>query len=221
MDTPGKIKGPIRVLIVDDHQILREGLGIILSQEDDFKVVGEVGTAKEAMMLATQFQPDIVLLDIFLGTANGLDIARWLQSACPATRIVILTGFDDEDLLITAMRIGVDGYLQKTTSVEDLLSALRAVHQGERVISEPRAVTQLLNEFNHLSKEYVRLRLGLSSREIEVVRLAAEGHSNKEIGTRLFWSEVTVKRKMHEIFQKLHVVDRAQAVAKVIRQGLI
>jgi DNA-binding NarL/FixJ family response regulator len=119
------------------------------------------------------------------------------------------------------MRIGVDGFLQKTASTEELLKALRTVYQGERVIGEPHALTQVLNEFQQLSKEYTRLRLGLSTGEMEVVRLAAEGHSNKEIGTRLFWSEVTVKRKMHEIFQKLRVADRAHAVATVIRKGLI
>jgi DNA-binding NarL/FixJ family response regulator len=221
MQVSGEKNAQIRVLIVNDHQVMREGLCIILSQEDDFEVVGEAGSGKAAITLAMQLQPDIILLDIFLGTSNGLDMAKQVQSSCPKTRIVIFTGFNDEDLLFNAMRIGVDGYLQKTISAGDLLSALRAVHQGERVIGEPRAVTQLLNEFNRLTKEQNRLRLGLNTIEIEVIRLAGEGYSNKEIGKRLFWSEVTVKRKMQDVFRKLQVTDRAQAVAKVIRQGLI
>lgn len=140
MYLPEKTQGPIRVLIVDDHQILREGLGIILSREDGFEVVGEAGTAEEAMVLATQYRPDILLLDVSLGKAIGLDTAKCLQTICPTARIVILAGFDDEDLLLAAMQMGVDGFLQKATSVEDLLSTLRTTHQGERAIGKPYAI---------------------------------------------------------------------------------
>jgi len=211
----------IRVVLVDDHEVLRQGLCMILAQEDDFEVVGEAGTGKAALTLAMELQPDIVLLDIFLGKANGLDIAKQLQRSCPNTHIVMFTGFGEEDLLFDAIRIGVHGYLLKTMPVDDLLSALRAVYQGERVIGDPHAVTQVLNEFNRLTKAQNRLRSGLNTLEIEIVRLAAEGCSNKEIASRKFWSEITVKRKMQDIYRKLQVTDRAQAVAEVMRKGLI
>ncbi len=212
---------PIRVLAVDDHEIVRKGLCLMLSEQDDFEVVGQAGSGNLAVTLAMQLQPDIVLLDIFLGASNGLDIAQQLQRGCPKTRIVIFTGFADEDHLFRAMRIGVHGYLQKALPIDELLVALRAVHRGERVIGEPRAITQVLNEFERLTKEQERMRSGLSDLEIELLRLAAAGCSNKEIASRQFWSEVTVKRKMQEIYRKLQVADRAQAVAEAMRMGWI
>lgn len=215
--TPGRI----RILVVDDHEIVRKGICTMLRAEDDFEVVGETGTGNMVVTLAMQLQPDIVLLDIFLGTSNGLDIARQLQRACPETRIVILTGVMDEGHLFRAMRIGVHGYLQKALPLNDLLAALHAVHRGERVIGEPRAITQVLSEFSRITKEQERFRSGLSDLEIELLRLAAEGCSNKEIAARQFWSEVTVKRKMQDIYRKLQVTDRAQAVAEAMRIGLI
>src|SRR6266851_1221665 len=144
---------PIRVLVVDDHEIVRKGLCTMLGEQDDFEVVGQASSGNLAVTLAMQLQPDIVLLDIFLGAFNGLDIAQQLHRACPKTRVVILTG--------------------------------------------------------------------LSDLEIELVRLAAAGCSNKEIASRQFWSEVTVKRKMQDIYRKLQVTDRAQAVAEAMRMGLI
>ncbi len=164
-------RATIRVLIVDDHEIVRKGLCSMLSEEEDFVVVGQTGSGNLAVTLVMQLQPDIVLLDIFLDSCNGLDIAQQLQRGCPETRIVILTGHTEEGHLFRAMRIGVHGYLQK-------------------------ALPMLL-------------------------RLAAQGCSNKEIAARQFWSEVTVKRKMQDIYHKLQVTDRVQAVAEAMRIGLI
>ncbi len=119
------------------------------------------------------------------------------------------------------MRIGVHGYLQKSASLSELLSALHAIHRGERVLGPAHAVTQVLNEFSRLTKEQERTQLGLSEVEIELMHLVSQGCSNKEIATRKFWSEVTVKRKMQDIYRKLQVTDRAQAVAQTMRMGLI
>lgn len=212
---------PIRVLVVDDHEIVRKGICAMLGEQADFEVVGQAGTGNTAVALAMQLRPDIVLLDIFLGSTNGLDIAQQLMRGCPQTRIVILTGFTDEGHLFRAIRIGVHGYLQKALPIDELLAGLRSVYAGERVIGEPRAVTQLLGEFERVTKEQERIRSGLSDLEIELVRLAAEGCSNKEIAARQFWSEVTVKRKMQDIYRKLQATDRAQAVAEAMRMGLI
>jgi len=211
----------IRVLVVDDHEVVRKGLCTMLSEQEDFEVVGQAATGIAAVMLAKQLQPDIVLLDIFLGNVNGLDIAQQLQRACPNTRIVIVTGFMDDGHLFRAMRLGVHGYLQKALPIDELLASLRSVYRGERVVGEPHAITQVLGEFERLTKEQERVRSGLSDIEIELVRLAAEGCSNKEIAARQFWSEVTVKRKMQDIYRKLQVTDRAQAVAEAMRMGLI
>src|SRR5215469_2853887 len=212
---------PIRILLVDDHAILRQGLSLMLNEEDDFEVVGDVGNGKAALELTLELHPEIVLLDIFLGTSNGLDVAKQLLRSCPETRIVLFSGFEDEELLLDAIRIGVHGYLQKKLSIEELQSALRAVHQGERVLGDPQAVTLVLKEFHQMTKVQKRLQCKLSTKEIEMVRLASEGYTNKEIGTRVYWSEVQVKRKMQDIYRKLEVSDRAQAVAEAMRHGLI
>src|SRR5437763_7933553 len=122
-------KTSIRVLIVDDHEIVRKGLCTMLNEEDDFEVVGQTGSGNLAVTLAMQLQPDIVLLDIFLGSFNGLDIAQQLQRGCPKTRIVILTGHTEEDSLFRAMRIGVHGYLQIALHINELLNSLHAVYR--------------------------------------------------------------------------------------------
>jgi DNA-binding NarL/FixJ family response regulator len=212
---------PIRILLVDDHAVMREGLSLMLNEEDDFEVVGDAADGKAALALTLELHPEIVLLDIFLGTSNGLDVAKQLLRSCPETRIVLFSGFEDEDLLFDALRIGVHGYLQKKLSIEELESALRAVHQGERVLGDPRAVTLVLEEFHQMTKVHKRLLCKLNTKEIEMVRLASEGCTNKEIGTRVYWSEVQVKRKMQDIYRKLEVTDRAQAVAEAMRHGLI
>ncbi len=211
----------IRVLLVDDHEVVRRGLVTVLEGEDDFEVVGQASNGSTLMTLARSLLPDIILLDIFLEAVNGLDIAQQLLRASPSSRIVIYTGYVDDDHLFRAMRVGVHGYIQKSLPLDELLSALRAVYRGERVVGEPRALTQVLGEFTRLTKEQDRVRSGLSDLEIELVKLAAEGCSNKEIAARQFWSEVTVKRKMQDIYRKLHVTDRAQAVAEAMRMGLI
>lgn len=221
MQTSEPSSTPIRLLIVDDHAILRQGISLMVNEENDFEIVGEAGNGKAALSLAMELQPDIVLLDIFLGTSNGLDIAKQLLRSCPETRIVLFSGFDDEDFLFEAVRIGVHGFLKKTLSIDELVSALRAVKQGERVLGEPHAITKVLEEFHQLTKVHNRLLFKLNTTEIELVRLASEGCTNREIGTKLYWSEVQVKRKMQDIYRKLEVTDRAQAVAEAMRNGLI
>lgn len=211
----------IRVLVVDDHEVVRKGICAILDEQEDFQVAGQASDGASAMVLATQTRPDIVLLDVHLGNVNGLDVAQQLRRACPETFIVIFTGLTDDMYLLHAMRIGVHGYLQKSQPLAELLASLRAVYRGERVIGETHAMTQILTEFTRLTREQERMRSGLSDLEIELIRLAAEGCSNKEIASRQFWSEVTVKRKMQDIYRKLHVTDRTQAVAEAMRMGLI
>ena len=212
---------PIRVLVVGDHVLLRQGIRVLLNEEQDFEVVGEADNEKVAVALTTELKPDIVLVDIALGTCGGLDVAKQLLRTSPETRLVLFAGSNDEQLLFDAVRIGVHGYLQKTLSIEDLRRALRAVKCGERVLGETQAVTQVVIEFHRLANEQNRLNWGLSTADIELVQLAAQGWTNKEIGKHMYWSEVQVKRKMQDIYRKLDVNDRAQAVAEAMRHGLI
>ncbi len=211
----------IRILIVADHVILRQGIHVMLNEEDGFEVVGEAEDEKAALALTRELKPDIVLVDISLEVTSGLDIAQQLLRSSPDTRIMLIAGSSDEQLLFEALRIGVHGYLHRTLSIDDLRRALRAVQRGERVLGKSHAVTQVVVEFHRLTREQNRLKRGLSTIEIDLIRLASKGCTNKEIGRQLFWSEVQVKRKMQEIYRKLQVTDRAQAVAVAMRQGLI
>jgi DNA-binding NarL/FixJ family response regulator len=212
---------PIRILVVDDHVILRQGISVMLNQEDGFEVIGEAENEREAVSLTTELKPDIVLVDMFLETSSGLDTAKQLLRVSPNTRIVLFASSNDEKLLFEAIRIGVHGYLQKTLSIDDLRRALRAVHCGERVLGESQAVTQVVIEFHRITKEQNRLKWGLDMKEIELMRLVSKGCTNREIGKQVYWSEVQVKRKMQDIYRKLQVSDRAQAVAEAMRHGLI
>jgi DNA-binding NarL/FixJ family response regulator len=212
---------PIRILIVDDHVILRQGIQVMLNEEEDFEVVGEAENEKAALSLALESKPDIVLVDMSLETSNGLATAKQLLRCAPNTRIVLFAGSNNEKLLFDAIRIGVHGYLQKTLSIDDLRRALRAIRCGERVLGESQAVTQVVIEFHRLAQEQDRLNRGLSLVEIDLLRFASNGYTNREIGKEVFWSEVQVKRKMQDIYRKLQVTDRAQAVAEAMRHGLI
>lgn len=211
----------IRVLVVADHAILRQGMHLMLDTENDFEVVGEVEDEKAVLALTMQLRPDIILVDISLEATRKLETVQRLLRLSPQTRIVLFAGPNDEELLFEAIRIGVHGYLPRTLSIDDLRKALREVHGGERVLGQPQTVTRVMCEFQRLTKEQARLKYDLNAKEIELVSLASNGYTNKEIGRQLFWSEVQVKRKMQEVYRKLEVTDRAQAVAVAMRQGLI
>ncbi len=216
-----RIDAPICVLIVADHVILRQGIHVMLNEEEDFEVVGEAENEKAALSLAMESKPDIVLVDMSMGTSSGLDTAKQLLRSSPNTHVVLFAGSNDEKLLFDAIRIGVHGYLQKTLSIDDLRRALRAIQCGERVLGDSEAITQVVIEFHRLAQEQDRLNRGLSLVEIDLLRFASNGYTNKEIGKEVFWSEVQVKRKMQDIYRKLQVTDRAQAVAEAMRHGLI
>jgi DNA-binding NarL/FixJ family response regulator len=211
----------IRILVVADHVILRQGIAVMLRDEDGFEVVGEAEDERVALALTTELKPDIVLVDSGLEIGSGLAIAQQLLRSSSHASIVLFACPKDENVLFEALRIGVQGYLYKTMSMEDLRKALQAVQHGERVLGGSQAVTQVVKEFHRLTREQNRLHRGISTIEIDLIRLASKGCTNKDIGKQHFWSEVQVKRKMQEIYRKLQVSDRAQAVAEAMRQGLI
>src|SRR5258708_32612008 len=172
---------------------------MMLNEEDEFEVGGEAENEKAALLLSMELKPNIVLLNILLGTANGLFVAKQLLRSCPDARIVLFSGSNDENLLFDALRIGVYGYLQKSLSIDDLRRALRSVQPGERVLAESRAITQVATEFHRLANEQNRRGLVLGSRYIEDVALSSEGCTNREIGKQLFWSKLHLNRNMQDI----------------------
>lgn len=210
----------LTVLIVDDHVLLREALCAILNKETDFEVVGST-TPEMAQSLAKVLQPDVILFAIASETTDWPGLAKQLLGCCPNTRITIFTSVDDANLLLDAVRAGVHGYLHKTLSVSDMLAALRSISQGERVVIGQHTAKLELKRKSHITPDQNPTRVSLSAKEAEILHLAAQGNTNREIGVYLYWSEITIKRKMQEIYQKLQAKDRAHAVAEALRLGLI
>jgi DNA-binding NarL/FixJ family response regulator len=211
---------PIRVVIVDDHVVVRRGLCSMLADAEDVEIVGEASDAGEAMERVTHLCPDILLLDIRMPGMDGLRLLRCLKERLPDLKVIILTNYDDEQFLLEAFRAGAHGYLIKNVGREDLLEALRITHQGKRMLS-PELMDRVLKQFVEVGQKQAMDQFGLSDREIELLRLVAEGATNRQIAGQLYWSETTVKRKLSDVFRKLDVCDRAQAVAVAMRHGLI
>ena len=211
---------PMRVLIVDDHLVVRRGLRSMLADAKDVEIVGEASSAGEAIKRATSLRPDILVLDIRMPGMNGLRLLRCLKEQLPDIKVIILTNYDDEQFLLEAFRAGAYGYLLKNVSREDLLEVLHTAHQGKRMLS-PELMDSVLKQFAELGQRQAMDQFGLSNREIELLGLVAEGATNRQIAERLYWSETTVKRKLSDVFQKLDVCDRAQAVAVAMRHGLL
>ncbi|MFQ6058577.1 MAG: response regulator [Anaerolineae bacterium] len=210
----------IRVFVVDDHPVVRQGLRSLLSSYPDIEVVGEADNGFVFLEQVADVRPDVVLLDIRLGGVSGIEVAYQLRRVRPQTKIIMLTTYDDEEYLYGALRAGAHGYLLKSISHEVLASSIRSVHRGERLLS-PELVGKVLQRFEELAKVEARYQSGLSELELQVLALMAEGATNKEIAEKLYWSEVTVKRKIQDILTKLEAANRTQAVAEAIRRGLI
>ncbi len=211
---------PIRVLLVDDHPIVRQGVRSVLALHPDIAVVGEADSAP-ALFAALAVEPaDVVLLDVRLPGLNGIEITQRLKRERPEVKIILLTTYEDEEYLFGALRAGAEGYLLKSASPEALASAIRQVAAGERLLS-PALVGKVMREFGQLARAQAQAEVGLSAQEIEVLRLIAAGATNREIADRLYWSEATVKRKIQDILEKLGVANRPQAVAEATRRGLL
>jgi DNA-binding NarL/FixJ family response regulator len=211
---------PIRVIIVDDHVVVRRGLCSMLADAEDVEIVGEASDSREAIERVTHLCPDILLLDIRMPGMNGLRLLRCLKERLPDLKVIILTNYDDEQFLLEAFRAGAYGYLMKNVGREDLLEALRTTYQGKRMLS-PDLIDRVLEQFVELGRRQVMDQFNLSEKEIELLGLVAEGATNRQIAERLYWSESTVKRKLSDVFEKLDVSDRAQAIAAAVRRGLI
>jgi len=204
----------IRVLIVDDHQVVREGLQRMLKLEEDIQVVGEATNVEEALTQAELLSPDIVLMDIKMPERDGIEATRRLKEKQPACKVIMLTLY--EEYLAQAIEAGAEGYLLKDVKREELVSAIRAVQQGRTPLSP--LSRESLSEFATLISAG---RSYLTERELEILRLIANGATTKEIGDQLFLSQATVKRDTRRIFDKLGVHNRSEAVAEAYKKKLI
>ena len=210
----------IRVMVVDDHQVVREGLVSMLEAPEHIEVVGQAANAPEAIRKAHELKPDIMLLDIRMPGTTGLDVCRTLRVQLPETRVIILTTYEEEDYLFEALRAGAVGYLVKTASYEELVDAITSVAEGRRLLSAP-LVDKLVAHYSELAREKARLESGFDQAELNILQMLAEGATNRDIARRLHWSEVSIKRKLQLIFEKLEVADRTSAAVEAMRRGLI
>jgi two-component system NarL family response regulator len=202
---------PIRLLVVDDHHVVRSGLAASLGLEDDLQVVGEGDNAAAVPALVRKHRPDVILMDLRMPGGSGIEATVALRAEAPEARVLMFTTFDGDEEIYRAMQAGARGYLLKSAPREELLTAIRAVAAGERYL--PAALAQRLAG-----------RVGapdVSDRELEVLRLIARGKANKEIAAALGISDETVKRHVSNLFVKMGVADRAQATSEGIRRGLI
>ncbi|HXP53522.1 MAG TPA: response regulator transcription factor [Streptosporangiaceae bacterium] len=207
-------QSPIRLLIVDDHPVVRDGLRGIFESDPQFEVAGEAGNGAEAVTRARSLQPDVVLMDLRMPDVDGVTAIKRLAELGVATRVLVLTTYDTDTDVVPAIEAGATGYLLKDAPRSELLRAVRAAARGEAVLS-PSVATRLLGQVRAPAHE------PLSSRELDVLALVARGTSNRDAAARLFISEATVKTHLLHIYAKLGVNDRAAAVAVGFERGLL
>ncbi|WP_394296676.1 response regulator [Nocardiopsis baichengensis] len=216
---------PIRVLLVDDHAFFRRGLVSVLEEEPDIDVVGECGSGEEAVRSAARLSPDVVLMDVWMPGAGGIDACAGIRARAPAAKITMLTMSDEEDDLFEALKAGADGYLLKEISVDELPDAVRSISDGQSFINASMA-TKLIGEFTALAKRDSAARPRpaaprLTGRETPLLRLVARCFNNKEIADALFISENTVKNHIRNILEKLQLHSRTEAAVYAVREKVL
>jgi len=204
-------KAKIRIMVADDHSIVRDGIISIVAAEKDLQLVAQAGDGIKAVELVKKHPPDILLLDLRMPGRDGLEVIAEIQSLQLQTRVIVLTTFESEQDIHKALKAGARGYLLKDTPRPELLDAIRRVHSGETCIP-PRISQKLVEKMNHPE---------LTEREVEILRLIADGESNKAIGDKLGITEGTVKTHVKGLLKKLHAPGRTAAVREAVRQGLI
>jgi len=210
----------IRVLLAEDHVVVREGTRELIRRERDMEVVGEAGDGEEAIELVTKLQPDVVIMDIAMPKVNGIEATRRIKELYPATAVLILTAYDNEQYIFALLEAGAAGYLLKNVRRSELIDAVRAVYAGESVL-HPVVTRKVLERFRGAKGKAGEERGGdiLSEREMEVLRLASKGISNKDIARELVVSVRTVQAHLGNIFNKLGVGSRTEAVLYALRRG--
>ncbi len=213
--------GSIKVFVTEDHLITRQGICRLLEEERDIEVVGEAGDGEEAVRMVTELQPDVVIMDIALPKLNGLEATKQIKLIRPTTAVLILSAYDDDEYVFGLLEAGAAGYLLKTISGEELVRAVRAVHRGEPML-DPKITRKVINHLKFLSKapHSATSYTHLSDRELDVIKLAARGMSNKDIADELHLSRRTIEGNLRAIFNKLGVGSRTEAVIQAIARDL-
>lgn len=209
----------ISVLIVDDHQVVRQGLRDFLELHETIDVVGEASNGAEGVRLARELLPDVVLIDLVMPGMDGVEATRHLKAACPSTHVIVLTSFGDDNKIFPAIKAGAISYLLKDVSPDQLAYAIHAAQRNEAVL-HPDVAVRLMQEFSTPRPADAPVEQ-LTERELDVLRLIAQGKSNKEIADALIISEKTVKTHVSNLLSKLHLADRTQAAIYALRQRLV
>ena len=210
----------LRILLVDDHEVVRVGLRTLIEQQPAMEVVGEAGTAAHAILLARTLAPDVVILDIRLPDSSGIEVCRQIKTERPETRVIILTSYPDNKTLFDAIAAGADGYLLKLVGSGDLLEALERVGRGESPL-DPTIANRILAKVREATKrEQAQAFACLTAQEMRILALVAEGQTNREIGIALHLSEKTVRNYISDILSKLSLTSRAQAAAYAARNRI-
>jgi DNA-binding NarL/FixJ family response regulator len=210
---------PLRVLVADDHPLFRQGLRTAIEAGDGVEVVGEAETGVEAVALTLELQPDVVVMDVQMPERNGIEATREIVGQSPHVGVLVLTMFEDDDSVFAAMRAGARGYLLKGSDHDEIVRAIRAVSSGEAIFG-PAIATRLMAYFAASPGGPAQAFPELTAREREVLELIAQGHSNAAIADRLVLSQKTVRNHVSNIFTKLQVADRAQAIVRARKAGL-
>ena len=213
-------KDKLTILIADDHPLMREALHQSLEGEEDMKVVAEASDGEEAVKLASELKPNVVVMDIVMPRLNGIEATRKIKEIAPDTAILILTAYDDDEYVLGLLDAGAAGYLLKSARGRDLVGAIRAIRSGESVL-HPKIIAKLLRRATLAPVGEHKASELLSERESEVLRLVTSGMSNKEIAEKLFLSQRTVKAHLTNIFNKLNVASRSEAIVKGLQWGLV
>jgi NarL family two-component system response regulator LiaR len=214
------MNNPISVLIVDDHEIVRRGIRAYLETQPDFNVIGEAASGEEAIQMALNLVPDVVLMDLILPGMDGVESTRRIKSLSPRTQIVVLTSYHEDEHIFPALKAGATAYILKDIRMEQLAEALHKAVNGE-VTLHPRVAARVLQNIRGEWEEERNPYTELTERELEVLKLLANGLSNSRIAEQLFISENTVKGHISNILSKLHLADRTQAAAFAWREGIV
>jgi len=210
----------ISVLLVDDHAMVRQGVKAFLVTQPDLSVVGEAGSGEEAIKLAAQFIPDVVLMDLIMPTMDGVEATRRVKQVSPRSEIVVLTSYHEDEHIFPALKAGALSYILKDISAEELASAVRKAAAGEAVL-HPRVAARVIKELQGKREDNLNPFTELSQRELEVLKLIADGMSNAEMAAKLVLSEKTIKGHVSNILNKLHLADRTQAAVYAWREGVV
>lgn len=215
------VQSPLRLLVVDDHEVVRQGLAALLDRRESFQVVAEAGTVADSIEQARRHRPDIVIMDVRLPDGSGIEACRAIRAEFPATRVVMLTSYPDEEAVLSAIVAGASGYLLKQIRARDLVAALETVGRGESLL-DPAVTEKVLDRIRRIatgSSENDEMSQ-LTSQERKILLLVAEGKTNKEIASEIFLSDKTVKNYVSSILAKLNLERRAQAAAFVAKHRI-